>query len=1006
MTRSCPKLDSRKAEDIIRWLKQSPGLGDVQEDPLGEALVRIFAHYCELVIERLNQAPEKSYRAFLNELGASRCPSIPAQVPLTFTPVRNVPAVPIVIPQYSKATSSPASGETSPAVFETNQTLTLTRAELGRIILLDTGQDRYSDLSVLARPDSIAPGAFPFPGSLPSPHEFHIDLGDLPALEEGDRLQLDFTIERAGPSDLETMLEWRVENGKEGHVISPVKDTTAGLGRSGSVEFDRLPLWEKTRIGGRQGCWLSCRPACLARPNAGSSDIRTALARMTISRIAATVSAVRKDVPVNRAFCNGFPLDLSKDFFPLGEKPRFGDVLYLDSSAFCQSDTDVKLAIMLTNPASGEKDSPLPRVSRNGRAVIQWEYWSGMRWLALDCCDRTRSLTEDGTLSFRVPKTARPTRVNGIQGGWIRARLISGHYGMPEKVEYVSQDAGSQVVRYVPSTLSPPVVQSLTVSFGKVAGPHPPEAIKTHNHFVFETIDPAVKPFNPFQFGPEPGRFLYLGLKAESGAGLAGHRLDLYFSIGHAPETTVYRGDDGFPVSGWQYRNGDAWKDCRAKDETLSFTVSGIVSVWLPEDITAWAEHETSLTAEDESRENDSALFWLRAVRAGGDDRCAPAIRKVLLNTVPATQVLTLENEILGSANGVPNPVFYAARTPVLGAPILEVKEPQRPSEDESKRIGADGGQEAVESRDGSRRRQENWVRWREVGDFLDSGPGDRHFVVERMSGEFRFGDGVHGMVPPSGVNSIRLRCYKTGGGASGNKPAHSIATLRSGIPLVASVTNHEPAAGGLDAEDWSEVYSRGSRILRHRRRAVTAADYEDLARMASPRVARARCLPAKALDSDSARPIGRPGVIGLIVVPKSAAPEPRPSYDLLREVWKFMESFRDPNAALSVLGPAYLRVGIQAVIVPAYDALHGDIAQECRTRLEGYLHPLTGGELSGGWDFGQHPHQSDVFALLDSVPGLDHVESLQIAFEEERPGIRASGRFLVCSGRHRITLV
>ena len=74
--------------------------------------------------------------------------------------------------------------------------------------------------------------------------------------------------------------------------------------------------------------------------------------------------------------------------------------------------------------------------------------------------------------------------------------------------------------------------------------------------------------------------------------------------------------------------------------------------------------------------------------------------------------------------------------------------------------------------------------------------------------------------------------------------------------------------------------------------------------------------------------------------------------------------------------------------------------------KLAAFLHPLTGGLDGTGWDFGRAPHRSDFFALIESVPGVDHVRYLQITETEDQPGVRRTGRFLVFSGQHRIALV
>jgi hypothetical protein len=80
-------------------------------------------------------------------------------------------------------------------------------------------------------------------------------------------------------------------------------------------------------------------------------------------------------------------------------------------------------------------------------------------------------------------------------------------------------------------------------------------------------------------------------------------------------------------------------------------------------------------------------------------------------------------------------------------------------------------------------------------------------------------------------------------------------------------------------------------------------------------------------------------------------------------------------------------------------------VESEVAQTLARFLHPLTGGLDRNGWDFGRKPHPSDLYALLEAVPGVDHLRSLQVSESEERPGALASGRFLVYSGIHDIRL-
>jgi hypothetical protein len=80
-----PKIDSRSGEkffhDLARDLKERLDIDADGGDSLAEALLRVFARYCELVIQRLNKVPDRNHAAFLDVLNVSRIPPVPAQVP-------------------------------------------------------------------------------------------------------------------------------------------------------------------------------------------------------------------------------------------------------------------------------------------------------------------------------------------------------------------------------------------------------------------------------------------------------------------------------------------------------------------------------------------------------------------------------------------------------------------------------------------------------------------------------------------------------------------------------------------------------------------------------------------------------------------------------------------------------------------------------------------------------------------------------------------------------------
>jgi hypothetical protein len=106
---------------------------------------------------------------------------------------------------------------------------------------------------------------------------------------------------------------------------------------------------------------------------------------------------------------------------------------------------------------------------------------------------------------------------------------------------------------------------------------------------------------------------------------------------------------------------------------------------------------------------------------------------------------------------------------------------------------------------------------------------------------------------------------------------------------------------------------------------------------------------------------------------------------------------------SLIVLGPQYARVSVEAEVVPRDAYLGASVKVRCEERLTRFLHPVTGGERGRGWDLGQSPHESDLYAQLEAVDGVGYVGSLRLRLEEEQAGLLESKSFLISSGEHRI---
>ena len=429
----------------------------------------------------------------------------------------------------------------------------------------------------------------------------------------------------------------------------------------------------------------------------------------------------------------------------------------------------------------------------------------------------------------------------------------------------------------------------------------------------------------------------------------------------------------------WEYSSDSGWQTLGVTDETQAFSQRGLIQFIAPVDFS-------------KSENFGKQLYWLRVRWQEGNFRVKPRLRRILTNTMWATQAITLKEEVLGSSTGDPKQVFLANNTPILLGQKLEVEEGQIPPEIETDHYTV--------IRDELENIESVWVQWEEVQDFYVSGQGDRHYILDRQTGEITFGDGIAGMIPPRRQNNIRLSSYRTGGGKQGNVNTETIDQLKTSIPYIDRVINHEAAAGGAEQEDLERLKERVPKQLRHRDRAVTWQDMKDLAHEASTDVARVKVVTpdmmsnfnplftlggdwdVSKLNSDQVqelkRKCDRAGQVKLIILPHSSDRQPVPSIALLKEVESYIRARCSPTIDLVVTAPKWRKVTVTTTIVPTSLENLDLLKENVRKKLEYFLHPLTGGRGQKGWQFGRHPHSSDFYALIQSIPGVDWVDSLQ----------------------------
>lgn len=153
---------------------------------------------------------------------------------------------------------------------------------------------------------------------------------------------------------------------------------------------------------------------------------------------------------------------------------------------------------------------------------------------------------------------------------------------------------------------------------------------------------------------------------------------------------------------------------------------------------------------------------------------------------------------------------------------------------------------------------------------------------------------------------------------------------------------------------------------LRKERRAVTPADFERLA-LEVTGVGRAYCLPRHNLDSNEPTQDAE-AHISVLVVPTVPTADPR---DAVKQhlLAKCLLTTR-----LHVAMPVYLTIAIKMTVHVFADQDEKLIKEQIKNQLKVYFDPINGGLDGKGLPFGKPVYVSDLYALVDAMPGVDYV--------------------------------
>jgi len=348
-----------------------------------------------------------------------------------------------------------------------------------------------------------------------------------------------------------------------------------------------------------------------------------------------------------------------------------------------------------------------------------------------------------------------------------------------------------------------------------------------------------------------------------------------------------------------------------------------------------------------------------------------------------------VEAELVGKGTGVGGLSVTVSRPPIVA-----------PTEDELDLVvGVEADPAELEDRASAREFGNKSYRiWREVENFTQLGPDPFVYIVDRAIGTITFAPSVRmreengslkeapealAAIPRAG-REIRV-WYRRGGGANGNVAPNTLTVLKDAIPGV-SVNNPAAAVGGRSGETVDNALLRGPQELHSLHRAVTARDFELVAKR-SGAVSRTRAFTKAALWTYAA-----PGTVEIVLVPSvekeqqgaitAAQLQTLQTNESRERIQKALDERRPLGTTCVVNWARYKTVKVHARIVAHAEEDAAALKKRVLSRLYDAINPLPT-KSHEGWRFGQALRTSSLYDAALAEPGVSYVDEAQFIVEE-----------------------
>lgn len=970
------KLDSRTSGDIIRSIKETaaqytPEWNFNPEEPdIGSALAFVYADMLEGTAKELNRVGYKNQLAFFNSIGAELGSAVPARGYAVFNMVSGT-SEGTEIPVHTGMTAELPEDKGGNAQFETEEDLYATPARPSCLYLTDGRQDGIYQIAEELEGCTEPVVLFREKGENLQAHELYIAHEEVLEIFGEAYLELSFYVRGGQLLDIK-LLE---------ALVDPECARFSYWSDEGWQSFDNVSLLQGKLLLHKRGEQLP-----FAKMKLGETDTYVVRCQVIdVSRAeAVSVEEIRLQSRGERLVPQsiyGASLECSPErYFPFGERIMpYEEVYFGSGEALTKRGARISLSFYMdfvqipleTGQEESEREwkwimkrsefKPDPEYDITIGEVI-WEYYNGKGWSRLfpdnEYSDvfsiQNGVLEQQKTITFTCPADITPILVNSCETCYIRARILKVNNLYKIKGKYIVPVLGNTIFSYsYRGMLKYPEIICLNNNLENKIIKEAELAAKQKDVRLFEVLEVKYKAlYMGFEVPPKGSPIRMLVMMEDT---LLGQRGSIC----------------------WEYYSRKGWREMNLADGTRSLSRSGLVTFVGQDDfckISKFGRELYWIRLRDESGFYEGNAVW----------KHYPVLKGIRMNAVGIRHMEREETELFTLDYYEEDCTFT-----LMYGNIDEI---------------------SVEIKEGSQD-EPCWEIWQEVQNLEDSPAGSRVYQVDRVAGVLRFGNGAYGQVPPFGrEESIRVH-YKCGGGSNANVGPGKVNKLNQTIGFVNSVENPEGLWGGLDAETPREALRRSSARLRHRGRAVTALDYEELAMEASRSIKKVRCFGGRNEQGER-----EAGAVTLVVLPDSEWMDKSQFYSVQEAIYSYLSSRMDPGILkrkqLYIIGPKLVEVKVVTeVVVNSFQDIF-QVRRKVQNRIRTFLDPMEGHFDGKGWAIGQFPNAMQIQNALKEIPEIVQIEKVYLVTyingargrqEVEPEVIRRHMYILPVSGEHEV---